>query len=95
MKLGAIPKVVMSAIESSCFPNLLFILQYLATNPSRKSNNAPVKMQSEAILKLPWKAKIIEKIPQQRFVRVIKLGIFFVRVFTVNKNMIIFVIKYE
>ena len=71
---GAKPNVIKSAKLSSCFPISPLTLSNLAKKPSKKSRNAPKMMQVEAKVKLPPKAKRIAKIPNDKFPKVIRLG---------------------
>ena len=73
---GARPNVIKSAKLSSCLPISPLDLNNLAKKPSKKSRNAPKMMQVDDKVKLPPKAKRIAKIPNTKFPKVIRLGMY-------------------
>ena len=74
---GAAPKVITSAKESNSLPIGELTFSKRAAIPSKKSNTAPIIINSNATSILPAKAKPIAMQPEIRLQQVILLGICF------------------
>ena len=74
--LGATPKVIISANESNCFPNSLYAFKIRALSPSRRSKNAPMRINPPLRIRFSLNANMIAHNPQNKLVRVIIFGIF-------------------
>ncbi len=71
---GATPNVTISAKESNCFPSSPATFNFLAKNPSKKSNIAPVKIANGAHSTLPPSANKIATTPESKLEAVNILG---------------------
>ena len=74
---GATPKLTRSARLSSSLPNSEYAFKALAANPSRKSKTMAARINQEAVIKSPFRMKIIERNPEARLREVIRLGMCF------------------
>ena len=90
MAAGAIPKLIRSASESNSFPISEYAPNARAVIPSRKSNTAAMKIKYADHNGNPSNDKIIDKLPDNKFKEVIKLGrnlnidlLFFINQFTI------------
>ena len=71
---GAAPKATMSAIESNCAPNSLWVLVQRATRPSMPSSTMATKIAMQPMSKRPFIACTMAKKPQNSTPRVNRLG---------------------
>ena len=72
---GANPNVISSAKESNSTPMGLGAFNTRALNPSKKSKNAPAKINTKAHMKAPCVAKKTAILPQSRLQLVMVSGI--------------------
>lgn len=71
---GTTPNVTISARESSCLPNSELALTSRATKPSKKSRMPATTTNNAAVSKCPLNKLMMARQPQNRFIKVIKLG---------------------
>lgn len=90
------PKLTISASESSSLPILEYAFNALAENPSRKSKTAAIKIKYAARDKLflPSKERMMAIAPESKFREVIRLGMLLVRILSFNIGNIFMFVNY-
>lgn len=77
---GTIPDVIISAMESNCFPNSPGTFSIRAKNPSKKSRRIPMTTNKAAVSNAPITAYITAIHPAKRFSKVMVFGMCFLKV---------------